>query len=1285
MTQVLGGRSSNFSGLAGDLDGLPEQEELLRLAPNAGGFSLAKSLSTRTIREDFDYQETNGSVTRRGTLDDNGTSSRDTTRQIPTVSATAAGTTASYIARSDTGSTSGGGYQGVFTDAPAPAAAGSQGQGRLYSTDGVSNSSQQLFTADTAHFANQADGNTSRTSGTQSSKSRSTFDSNIIGATGPEGGSTGRGTFNAGNDFRTANTGGGFGRELIADQPEPDGVSTTDTTTISGGDSSSRSSVTDNSTGTVEGSKSSGNENSTAAARQRDKGFVQSQAKSMAPGDVASNELTTTRATNSGFSTGTASGTIGQLLAGQLLNLAQNGTTGGSRTLSTTRTTTAFTPTTSSRTVLTRTDKGSGNSQSNGTVKRETGDDNAQRTENGHGETTGAVDIVFDEMGGGSQDASGVSGFGFESTHVVTHTGDNVDFDAVFAEVGAENDERVHAILGHDTSFQLTNSTGWQAGNLDLEGWSQGSETTHTIEASAKTGGEATLVNGLPVNDDDGSDPASPSARSTDTREIHDWNIDLTQPDKDAVIYDRFETDTLTDTLGSTWEKNAQGEKVLVPTSTESRSVDWNTLDRWRTTAVRPEQYIDSVAPDTPATVIHRLVEEGHNSQTHTLSGDRQTIVVDNTLHHEEKTETTHDFIDHRDEDGDWIDPSTSEVVGTYQNQADAHLTYTLLDKITEDNAYHYDATHRVTEEGLAQDGEFHASDERHFEHVNTLRRVYESEVYNMGSSFSDSYALNLGYGYKDTIGPAFTNGVTNTTIDSLVTEDGHYRDAGVNSNGQPVRTSDGHADSTTTTRTATLNFEYSYFDTDPETYLIQPPEELPQTNWEHEIKETENLAVDSRTVVSAFTLDYGSGGGNRKPSDSISTNDDSNNWMHVWTQGYDAATDALGPEMEGDKTETHHLDASFPAAGQASGWAEGHVWGWQTDVDNDQLGDLSWVSGFSSDLDFDYYDPEGYDPINDPPPPRHVPTIPQPAPKESTWSDFWHDPLDWAYGGGGQEAHLTWFADTAASRFVGEGIRNTLGDDYLAHAGGWELTLLTVGAVGAGVGAGAVGGAVAFEAGVGAFGSTILGGAAGGLSEYTSTFLLANILSDANNGGRVADPTLSGLVGSTVGGAVTAGAFYGIGKVAAPVLKTIGAKVKAVFPGFEAPKVVPPTESIIVGGEPRPIVSQFDTGLPFEEFKWPSPPRVPRPGSISGNPANQLLDTGTPLKDGSGWAKRWFRITPEDAKAYQQGVAEFYENIRDLADRMRLSPDVAKQFRFDQMRQFRTNWLSDFLQNRSY
>ncbi len=159
VTQVLGGRSSNFSGLAGDLDGLPEQEELLRLAPNAGGFSLAKSLSSRTIREDFDYQETNGNITRRGTLDDNGTSSRDTTRQIPTVSATAGGTTASYIARSDTGSTSGGGYQGVFTDAAAPAAGGSQGQGRLYSTDWVSNSSQQLFAADGACYTKQGDGN----------------------------------------------------------------------------------------------------------------------------------------------------------------------------------------------------------------------------------------------------------------------------------------------------------------------------------------------------------------------------------------------------------------------------------------------------------------------------------------------------------------------------------------------------------------------------------------------------------------------------------------------------------------------------------------------------------------------------------------------------------------------------------------------------------------------------------------------------------------------------------------------------------------------------------------------------------------------------------------------------------------------------------------------------------------------------------------------------------------------------------------------------------------------
>jgi RHS repeat-associated protein len=134
-------------------------------------------------------------------------------------------------------------------------------------------------------------------------------------------------------------------------------------------------------------------------------------------------------------------------------------------------------------------------------------------------------------------------------------------------------------------------------------------------------------------------------------------------------------------------------------------------------------------------------------------------------------------------------------------------------------------------------------------------------------------------------------------------------------------------------------------------------------------------------------------------------------------------------------------------------------------------------------------------------------------------------DPLDWAFGSGG-----LWDVGASRSRLgsfyraSGEGIRQMLGDEYLAQAGGWELIRLTSAAVGAGMLGGWVGGLGAGALGLGAWGMAAVGGAAGGAAEYLTWTLGAEALS----GGMAAGPTMGGFVGHTIGGAVGGLVFHG-------------------------------------------------------------------------------------------------------------------------------------------------------------
>jgi len=153
--------------------------------------------------------------------------------------------------------------------------------------------------------------------------------------------------------------------------------------------------------------------------------------------------------------------------------------------------------------------------------------------------------------------------------------------------------------------------------------------------------------------------------------------------------------------------------------------------------------------------------------------------------------------------------------------------------------------------------------------------------------------------------------------------------------------------------------------------------------------------------------------------------------------------------------------------------------------------------------------------------------------------TSFWEDPLEWGYGRGGAfwdvGADDSW-RGTLYRDYMAEGVRATLGDQYLAQAGGWELFFGTSAAVTVGVftgaGVAALGASVGAGAtGLGAFGwglgtSVVAGAAAGGMEYLTMTGAAAGY--NAYYGyGADTRPTLGGLAGSMAGGAVGGGVFH--------------------------------------------------------------------------------------------------------------------------------------------------------------
>jgi hypothetical protein len=72
-------------------------------------------------------------------------------------------------------------------------------------------------------------------------------------------------------------------------------------------------------------------------------------------------------------------------------------------------------------------------------------------------------------------------------------------------------------------------------------------------------------------------------------------------------------------------------------------------------------------------------------------------------------------------------------------------------------------------------------------------------------------------------------------------------------------------------------------------------------------------------------------------------------------------------------------------------------------------------------------------------------------------------------------------------------------------------------------------------------------------------------------------------------------------------------------------------------------------------------------------------MDTGTPLKNGTGWVKRWYRITTEDAQLYKDECAKKVGELH--RQKPTLPPGAVK----DEMAIFRSEWLKDHCENRNY
>jgi len=596
----------------------------------------------------------------------------------------------------------------------------------------------------------------------------------------------------------------------------------------------------------------------------------------------------------------------------------------------------------------------------------------------------------------------------------------------------------------------------------------------------------------------------SPDAETlTDTVTDTFWQYDIGLSSR--FRRDRTETSTLTAKSG----KTDAGD----PSRTESIVRTWKeTIDDYRFTHEVPSSspYLEEYTETTTHNTLH---DGGTQSKTTTLSGpaSKQTAKLDiqyqSTRIEKNGTREHHVFNNSADDADD-------------EDFEDTETTTTKVETAT--STYH--SEHKVNSEGVASAGTFHA--ESHTKSTTT------TDV--STSSHSDGVGEDAYHGNGTVTSLDDTEGwrITTRSISSDAAENGTYYD-------RPTG-----GGSYQRAQTSTFRIEHTD-ENDDNSYAHSRV--YSYTEWDEgsssEDWVTDKFENEHHRITIIFSGDASPEGGSEKTERSSSDHHD-----YYFESLRESSQSGVAHQFI-----VWNLDADIDLQGQKTG---DYIYDSYALNEDDSIYDIEYAYGDPFGIIyFDIYingvfDHQNY--IDNATGEKHIgahgrKTGPAPPGFFSDGAGFLRDPLDWAYG---RNAHMSWFADTWAANYVGEGIRITLGDAYLARAGGWELTGVAVGSTAVATIGAMSGTAIAAGYGAGPYVTAFVAGAMGGGSGYLGEIALANVGSGINNGGQVNDPTLSGFATSSLLGGAFGLAFQGTADVGGQVVKRVAEK-------FAKPRIV--------------------------------------------------------------------------------------------------------------------------------
>ena len=594
-------RDTVFAAIADQRDELANEPLYLGLLAS-GGCSLEKSISSVTDKEEYDYSDTNGAVTREGNFSNQTEFSND---RIDRRNFSDDDTSYSY--REDTGRRSNSDTDGTFTDSTGGATPNS------YHADTAIDQAQEAFRATQSKFSTQT-GDPETGTGNRTAE---TSHSNTKGRSGTEYSGTGQidneeVTQRAGQEEATqlgrVSTGGSYFNESTGSQ-DIDGV-TTKSHTVESSTGNGRSQQEGDSETHSNGSQNSDSTSGEASSDQT--------GHSTSSGTVATNQIATgtdSREKTSTLSTATSTSHATNSSEGDV-SLDANGTdalfdvtnsTGGEQTLTTTRTTEQTADETdsasSSHSTVTRADTTGGDLTTEGKVTLTGGH---VTTEAGlpTGKTNNGVTIDFTLNENARYDDAATPQFVFSTASGTLTEG----ADTTLASSNEEDLSEVHAKLVRKATEDSTETSGWRKGD------SEGETVTRTID------GQRVITTESDIEiDGELSEEVDSTTRGNRTDEIKvvSWDYDITSDD-DYKKTDRTETSTLTDK-----ESEEQTTQSIVLVTTHD------------STEVRPPTFSNAWVESTVIT--QKDLSTKTTTSEGNQPGDKQTLKITGDLN---RTET---------------------------------------------------------------------------------------------------------------------------------------------------------------------------------------------------------------------------------------------------------------------------------------------------------------------------------------------------------------------------------------------------------------------------------------------------------------------------------------------------------------------------------------------------------------------------------------------------------------------------------------------------------------------